>query len=497
MTKHAINQGLYIGGDFVTFAEAKKTQPNIQQIASRSTVSGYSSLGAVLPNPDTVLKKMGKDIKAYKDIKAHPVVKGCLRRRKAAVKAKAWRIVQDDASDLVVERINSIFKKLQTNKITGAMFDATFFGYQPCEITWAYTDGAWLPANIQAMPPDWFFFDTDNNLRFKDKSAGQAGLLVEPRKYLVPTQDASYDNPYGEPDAALVFWATAFLQGGMEFWVRFTEKYGSPWVIGKYGNNYDEAKQETLLNNLYAMVQDAVAVIPDNSQIEIIEAAGKSASADVYEKFLMYCRSEINIALLGQNQTTEAEANRASASAGSEVTADIADGDCEMMAEQYQLLIDWIVDYNWGGPSPQFEYFEDSNGGIEQAERDSALSATGIRFSNQYYEREYGFQEGDLLPPLEQVPSDASFAEQPRTYRLVPQNFAEVAVPTLEQAAAEPLDDMVGRLRHVVQSAKDFQNIQDAVLAEFSEMDSSEMVKVMQMAMTLAELEGRAEVQDE
>ena len=128
MTKHAINQGLYIGGDFVTFAEAKKTQPNIQQIASRSTVSGYSSLGAVLPNPDTVLKKMGKDIKAYKDIKSHPVVKGCLRRRKAAVKAKAWRIVQDDASDLVVERINSIFKKLQTNKITGAMFDATIFG---------------------------------------------------------------------------------------------------------------------------------------------------------------------------------------------------------------------------------------------------------------------------------------------------------------------------------------------------------------------------------
>lgn len=483
-------QGLYIGGEFVSFTEAKKSQPNINQIASRGTVSGFSSLGSVLPNPDIVLKKMGKDIKVYKDIKAHPVVKGCLRPRKAVVKAKAWRIVQDEASDQVFDHINAIFKKLQINKITGAMFEGTFFGYQPCEIKWAYQDGAWLPADIQAMPPDWFFFDNDNNLRFKDKNAGQAGLLIEPRKYLVPTQDASYDNPYGEPDAALVFWPTAFLQGGLEFWVRFTEKYGTPWVIGKYGANYDEAQQEVLLNNLYNMVQDAVAVIPDNSKIEIIEAAGKSASADVFEKFLMYCRSEINIALLGQNQTTEATATRASATAGAQVTADISDGDCEMTAEQFQLLIDWIVDYNWGGPSPQFEYFEDSNGGTEQAERDSKLYAAGTRFTNQYRMREYGFQEGDLAEPIQEPNQAITFAE----YQPVRESFVERTVPELERAAVKPLNDMVNRLRKVVQSATSFQGIQEAVLTEFSEMDNSEMVKIMEIAMTLAELEGRSEV---
>ncbi|MCU4601871.1 DUF935 domain-containing protein [Acinetobacter ursingii] len=487
-------QGLYIGGQFVSFVEAKASQPNLNQIASRSVVSGFSSMGSILPNPDPILKKMGKDITVYKDIRSHAVVKGALRRRKAAVKAKAWRIVQDEASDQVFDHINQIFKKLQVNKITGSLFDGTWFGYQPCEITWAYQDGAWLPVKIEAMPPDWFFFDPQNELRFKDKNAGQEGLLVEPRKYLVPTQDASYENPYGEPDAALVFWADAFLQGGKEFWVRFTEKYGSPWVIGKYGNNYDEAKQETLLNNLYAMVQDAVAVIPDNSQIQIIEAAGKSASADVFERFLMYCRSEINIALLGQNQTTEAEANRASATAGAEVSAEISDGDCEMTAEQYQLLIDWVVDYNWGGPAPQFEYFEDSNGGTEQAERDAKLSTTGVRFSNQYYEREYGFQEGDLLPPVEQTPNPATvaFAE----YTPVRQEFAAAAAPVLATEAEPLLNDMVGRVRRVVQSATSFQNLQDDILAEFSELDASELTKVMQIALTVAELQGRSEVKD-
>ncbi|MFU8924908.1 DUF935 domain-containing protein [Acinetobacter puyangensis] len=484
-------QGLYIGGQFVSFAEAKKSQPNINQIASRSTVSGFSSLNSILPNPDAVLKKMGKDIQVYKDIKSEGGVRGCLRRRKAAVKNKAWRIVQDKASEQVTAHIQAIFKKLQISKITGGMADAAFFGYQPCEITWAY-DGAWIPANIQAMPPDWFFFDPQNNLRFKDKNAGSEGLLIEPRKYLVPTQDATYENPYGEPDAASVFWATAFKQGGIEFWVRFTEKYGSPWVIGKYGNNYDEAKQEVLLNNLYAMVQDAVAVIPDNSQIEIIEAAGKSASADVFERFLMFCRSEVNIALLGQNQSTEADATRASATAGGEVAAEISDGDAEMTAEQWQLLIDWIVDYNWGGPSPQFEYFEDSNGGIEQAERDAKLSTTGVRFSNQYYEREYGFQDGDLLPPVEpQQP--VSFAEYTPVQQ---QGFVDVAASRLQQEAQPLLDDLVSRVRQVVKSATSFQNLQDAVLAEFSELDTSELTKVMQIALTVAELQGRSEVKD-
>lgn len=488
--------GLYIGGQFVSFAEAKASQPNLKQIASRSSVSGFSSFGSVLPNPDPILKKMGKDITVYKDIRSHAVVKGALRRRKAAVKAKAWRIVQDEASDQVFDHINQIFKKLQVNKITGSLFDGTWFGYQPCEITWAYQDGAWLPVKIEAMPPDWFFFDPQNELRFKDKNAGQEGLLVEPRKYLVPTQDASYENPYGEPDAALVFWADAFLQGGKEFWVRFTEKYGSPWVIGKYGNNYDEAKQETLLNNLYAMVQDAVAVIPDNSQIEIIEAAGKSASADVFERFLMYCRSEINIALLGQNQTTEAEANRASATAGAEVSAEISDGDCEMTAEQYQLLIDWIVDYNWGGPSPQFEYFEDSNGGIEQAERDAKLSTTGVRFSNQYFEREYGFQDGDLLPEEQRSASEPTSSVSFAEYTPVRTEFAAAAAPVLANEAEPHLNDMVDRVRRVVQSATSFQNLQDDILAEFSELDSSELTKVMQIALTVAELQGRSEVKD-
>ncbi len=176
-------------------------------------------------------------IEAYKSIKHEAGVKGAMRRRKAAVTSKAWRIVQDEASEQVLDSINAIFKKLQLSKIIGQMLEASYYGYQPCEITWANTDGACVPVNVQAMPPDWYFFDKDNNLRFKDKTAGQNGLLVPDRKYLVPTQGATYDNPYGEGDAASVFWPTTFKLGGFEFFTLFVQKYGTPWAVAKYGSN--------------------------------------------------------------------------------------------------------------------------------------------------------------------------------------------------------------------------------------------------------------------
>ncbi|WP_237172074.1 phage portal protein family protein [Pandoraea norimbergensis] len=65
-----------------------------------------------------------------------------------------------------------------------------------------------------------------------------------------------------------------------------------------------------MLDRLEDMVQDAVAVIPDDSSVEIKEAANGANNADVYERLLHFCRSEVSIALLGQNQTTEASANR-------------------------------------------------------------------------------------------------------------------------------------------------------------------------------------------
>ncbi|WP_139319990.1 phage portal protein family protein, partial [Serratia marcescens] len=116
----------------------------------------------------------------------------------------------------------------------------------------------------------------------------------------------------------------------------------------------------------------------DDSSIEIKEAAGKTGSADVYERLLHFCRGEVSIALLGQNQTTEATSTRASAQAGLEVTGDIRDGDKAVVCEAMNMLIRWICDLNFDGADrPVFDMWEQEQVDEIQAGRDEKLTRAG------------------------------------------------------------------------------------------------------------------------
>ncbi|OZI14611.1 hypothetical protein CE195_07570 [Sodalis-like symbiont of Philaenus spumarius] len=171
------------------------------------------------------------------------------------------------------------------------------------------------------------------------------------RKFVVATQDAAFDNPYGFADLSLCFWPVTFKKAGWSFWMRFSEKYGTPWVVGRHPRGHDQAHIGPLLHSLEQMVQDAVAVIPDDSSIEFKEPATKGASSSLYKDLIEMARSEITIALLGQNQTTEAETNHASAQAGLEVAADIRDGDAVMVMSAVNQVIRWLVELNFGDVS--------------------------------------------------------------------------------------------------------------------------------------------------
>ncbi|MGP6085309.1 phage portal protein family protein, partial [Pseudomonas aeruginosa] len=165
-------------------------------------------------------------------------------------------------------------------------------------------------------------------------------------------------------------------------------------------------------DSLEQMVQDAVAVVPNDSSVEIKEAAGKTGSAEVYRELLMYCRSEINVALLGQNQTTEATSTRASAQAGLDVTDDIRDGDASIVAAALNAAIRLVVDLNFGEnvEAPVYELWEQEQIDKTLAERDKSLTDSGVRFTEQYWARTYNLQAGDLAPTAP-VTDTTEFAE--------------------------------------------------------------------------------------
>ena len=437
-------------------------------IASRGRSPDFTALGLYLPNPDPILKKMGKDTATYRDLLSDAHVGGMVRRRKSVVRSMEWRLVDGNdkaqsgqqkqtsqkASPQAMARGYAALEALDLDTLMVDILSATLFGWTPIELMWqrgAGTGSAWLPSTALSKPQEWFHFDPEGQLRFKSREQPMFGEALQPRKFLLPRQDASYANPYGFADLSMCFWPTTFKRGGLKFWVTFAEKFGTPWIVGKQPRSASKDESNALLDQLEDMVQDAVAVVPDDASVEITQAGGKSDAAGAYKELLMFCRSEVSIALLGQNQSTEASSTNASATAGLEVGKDLRDGDARLVETTLNQLLRWVTDLNEGeaAPSPRFELFEQEEVSEVQAKRDEALSRAGLVFTPQYWQRAYGLQDGDIaLTP--KAPATPAKVGAPNTAQ-----FAEATPPAGTDALDALVDDALGGWQQVMQPQLD------------------------------------------
>ena len=161
----------------------------------------------------------------------------------------------------------------------------------------------------------------------------------------------------------------------MKFWVVFTEKYGMPHLIGKHPRGATKEETNTLADMLEDMVQDAIAVIPDDSSVEIQEA-NKSSSAEIYEKLIDKMNAEISKAILGQTLTTEIGSTGSYAAANTHmaVRQDIVDSDKKLVESVINQLIQWIYEINYSREDvPKFELFEPEDVDLTLAQRDKEL----------------------------------------------------------------------------------------------------------------------------
>lgn len=470
-----------------------KKQDLIGVIATRAKAIDFWSFMHYLPNPDPVLKKMGRDISVYREILSDSHVGGCVRRRKAAIKGLEWRITPT-GNEKTDEILASLFDRLPVNQIINQILDAALFGYQALEVMWASENGLLLPIEIVGKPQEWFVFDEDNRLMLRTKE-NRNGDIVPEKKFLLATQQADYMNPYGRADLAMCFWAATFKKGGFKFWLEFAEKYGSPWLVGKYPRNANAHEIDELLDSMEKMLGTAVAAIPDDSSIDMLESGSKGGSSQVFDDFLRYCKSEIAIALLGQNQTTEAEANRASATAGLEVTRDIRDDDASMVEGVFNQLLAWICELNFHVDTlPTFELYEQESIDKLQAERDGLLAGLGVQFTEQYIMRTYGFEEGDIVvaaPEKSAVKNTADFAEA------IPKSIVETIGEQLEVEGEPFVEEWLQTIQDKLsqaESLEDFRNQLDSLIPELS---FAEYGKVMAWASTAAHFAGRQSVEDE
>lgn len=390
--------GIWITPDeFVNFASAGGRLT--EMFASRkNSWDPASALSYYLPDPDPVLRGQGRDIRIYRDLLTDAHVGSVADSRKAGVLTQEWKIERGKASGRRHAWVESVFAKLGVRGIITEMLDAPLFGYKPLEIMWERRDGMIAPRDIVGKPSEWFRFSPENKLLFLSRERTD-GEPVPALKFLLARNDPSYENPYGKRVLARCFWPVTFKRGGFKFWAMFLEKYGMPLLVGTYPRGTEETKVTEMLEMLENMIQDAVAVVPEGSQVDTVETSS-SAGTRSYRDFLSFANMEISKAILGQTLTTEMQSSGSYAAAQTHfaVRREIVESDGRIVEETLNELIGFLFELNFGAdePKPVFKLYERKEVQKNRAERDETLSRTGVRFTKEYYAREYDLRDEDF-----------------------------------------------------------------------------------------------------
>ena len=441
----------------------------------------YSSLNELLPNPDVILQKNNETLETYKNFLYDAHVSSCVQSRKAGVLSLNWEINRGGTKNTESKFIEEIFNRLNIRQIISEMLDAPLFGFKPIEIYWGMLDGKIVPKELKGKPSWWFFFDSNNMLRFKDTNK-PLGTLIPNKKFFIIQHNATYDNPYGEAILAKCYYPVIFKKGGMKLWSIFTQKYGMPFLHGKIGLGKGQEEALELFNVLEKLQQDGIAVTEEEVNIEILESA-KTSSADIYKSLLHFCNAEISKAILSQTLTTEQgdTGSYAMSQTHLQVRKDVVDSDKQLVEYWLNKLIEWIIEFNFESISemPRFVMYREQDVDMNLAQRDQTLASTGqVKFTKEYFKRNYGFKD-DEIEIASATPPISPFSENGSKVEIQKSAYDISQFDELTQSVLKPILEMINE-------SKSYNEIQDKIIEMFPDLETSELEDFLAKGILLA-----------
>lgn len=491
----------------MTDTEAQTKRPEFNEIAStndgRDITRGFVEALHYLNPSDKVLQQAG-GLEAYEELLKDDQVSATFAQRRNAVLARPWTVKpggtkrQDKlAAKLVEETLNA----LPWDSITDQMLYARLYGYAVAEVMWVIENSLVKISGIRVRDRRRFVFAPDNSLKMLTHRNPNGEVLPD-RKFWVSSVGASHnDEPYGLGLGHALYWPVFFKRNGAKFWARFMEKFASPTAMGTFPNGASDTERLKLLGAVQAVAMDSGIIIPEGTQIELLEASrGGNAS---YEQWMHYWDSAIAKVVLGQTMTTEDGSSYSQATVHYDVRQDLVKADSDLVSQTANnSWVRWLVDYNFAGAAyPQvWRDMEDSEDLKTRAERDKMLFDMGFKLKPEAVIEVYGDQYEPIQPPAEPAPT--SQPEQQPDQTALAEGKEEVLpiaplTQALEKETAPTWRKILDHIQQLVDSAPDLPTLRDTLLNAYAELPGDELGDVMALAMLTAELAGRYDVEQE
>lgn len=479
------------------------------EVATRATDPRFYSAMQVLPNPDTVLRKLGRNHDVYEAIRYDAHVMGELRSIRAGMLAWEWRVQPggDEPADIeAAELCSKIFAQrpgagLTWSDVIWNMAEAVFYGYAVHEVTWKKDGSHVVPMSVLDRPQRRFHFDADNALRLLTRTDMMPGIELGDHKWLLTRHMVKHDNPYGVALFSACFWPYTFKHNGYRWFSKFIEKFGIPHAVGKYPAGTSDTELNRMLTNLERLIEDAVGAIPADGSIELVQPTAGQHSA--HRTFLDLCNREISKALTSQTLATEIQGeggSRAASETHAEREQAGQESDREMVATTLSQLCAWVAELNFpGAKPPRFEFYAEAESSKATAETLAKVLEVAPIKRGEYYARMQLTepQNGDdVIEPRAQrpaapVPAGAEFSACPDCGQVHHQFSADpVDAIVADMSEADIVDGLLEPVRDAMADADDLAEFANKLPTLFAEMDSDQLREQIQLTELLARLKG-------
>lgn len=323
-----------------------------------------------------------------------------LQTRKLAVAGLPVKLTPADnsrAAKQAAALCEDVLARLDMPALVIDLLDAVSKGYGVAELMWDTRGTMWMPTAALHREPQWFSWDRDTGQQLRLVDGSAEGLELPANKFVLHTPKIRSGIPLLGGLSRSALWAWVFKSHALRDWASFCELFGQPMRVGKYGTAAQPEDVAVLRRAVTELGSDAAAVIPDSMMIEFVESGAKSASADLYQRLMMYMDAQVSKAVLGQTGTTDMGGSYAQSKVHDEVRTDLLRADARSLASTLvRDVLRPVVALNLGpdAPCPQLELVvEEPEDMTALADQLSKLVPLGLAVEQGWVRDKWGIPE--------------------------------------------------------------------------------------------------------
>jgi phage gp29-like protein len=411
---------------------------------------------------------------------------------------------------------------VDTGVLQRALFDVTDAigkGFSVSEVIWDSRPGRIVPAELAYRAPRYFELSWEDGATVWLRS--QLGFEdLAPHKFLLHTHRSKSGLMVRSGLTRQVAWVWMYATYTVKDWAIFTQAYGLPIRVGRYGPEASEPDKRVLWRAVSSIAGDVAAIIPKSMELEFVKDTDRAAGAALYEHRASWLNREVSKLVLGSTAGTEAiSGGHAVGQEHREVEADVERFDAFLLSNSVtRQLVQAMVAFTHG---PQEKYPRLNIGRQDEVPLKDVIDAVadlgGMGFKVKAADLYKRLQmdppeEGDvtvggvppqpepkpILPrPAIEPPYDAHTRRSWLSgliarHAEAPPELVEQLVDRLSDDAAGALAGLIAPVRHAFEAATSMQDLAHRLAA--LDLDVEAFAEAMARGMALANLVGQAEM---